>query len=72
MTDTPKTGGTKQSALGRRDMLKVLGLGAGASMASVAPVAAQSSGESNADRTKARYRDSAEVKRFYETARYPK
>lgn len=72
MTDTPKAGENKKSALGRRDMLKVLGLGAGASMASVAPAAAQSSGEANADRTKARYRESADVKRFYETARYPK
>lgn len=62
----------EKSALGRRDMLKVLGLGTGAAVAGVAPASAQGAGESGADRTKARYQESAQVKRFYETARYPK
>ncbi|MGL4322791.1 MAG: formate dehydrogenase [Beijerinckiaceae bacterium] len=61
-----------KAALGRRDVLKVLGLGAGAAVVSVAPAAAQTAGEAGNDRTKARYQDSAHVKRFYETARYPK
>ncbi|MGL4495933.1 MAG: formate dehydrogenase [Beijerinckiaceae bacterium] len=72
MTDNNKSDKTTKTALGRRDMLKALGLGAGAAVATVAPAAAQSSGESGNDRTKARYQDSAQVKRFYETARYPK
>ena len=62
----------EKSALARRDMLKVLGLGTGAAVASVTPAAAQQAGESQNDRTKARYQDSAQVKRFYETARYPR
>lgn len=66
------TGKKEKAALGRRDMLKVLGLGTGAAVAGAMPAAAQGAGESSADRVKARYQDSAQVKRFYETARYPK
>lgn len=62
----------EKSALGRRDMLKVLGLGAGAAAAGTAAVTPAQATESVNDRTKARYQDSAQVKRFYETARYPK
>lgn len=60
-------------SLGRRDFLRALGVGAGAAAASatvaVAPVQADS--ESSADKTKARYRESDDVKAFYRVNRYP-
>ena len=62
------------AGLGRRDLLKVLGIGAGAAAATVVPaavepVAAQGANK-EADRTKARYRETEHVKNFYRTNRY--
>ena len=67
---------TKDGAgLGRRDILKVLGVGAGAAAVTVVPAAAPpaaaaSGADKEADRTKARYRETEHVKTFYRTNRY--
>ena len=59
--------------LGRRDLLKAIGLGAGAAAVPAAAAAQTAAPVENADqRRKARYQESAHVKRFYETNRYPK
>jgi len=61
----------KSGKLGRRDVLKALGLGAGAAAApaAVTPAAAT---ETMDERRKARYQESAHVKKYYDTNRYPK
>ncbi len=61
----------KSGKLGRRDVLKALGLGAGAAAAPVAATTAAAT-ESTSERVKARYKESDHVKKFYETNRYPK
>jgi hypothetical protein len=67
-------GGSQEAGLGRRDLLKVLGVGAGAAAATVVPVAvepaAAQGADKEADRNKARYRESEHVKTFYRTNRY--
>jgi hypothetical protein len=68
---TKTTDKTTSDGLGRRDLLKVLSLGAGAAAvavpASVTPAMAQ---ENDNDKKKARYRESDHVKAFYRTNRY--
>lgn len=72
-TDDQAAGG-QRAGLGRRDLLKVLGIGAGAAAVTVVPVAAPpaaaQSADKEADRTKARYRETEHVKNFYRTNRY--
>ncbi len=66
----------KGDLVGRRDVLRALGAGAGAaavtaSSALVEPAAAQ--GESGAEKRKARYQpNSADVQNYYRVNRYPK
>ena len=74
---TQKTGpgaSLPKAGLGRRDMLKVLGLSAGAAAATVVPVAvepaAAQGADKEADRKKVRYRETEHVKTFYRTNRY--
>jgi hypothetical protein len=58
--------------LGRRDFLRALGAGAGAT-AVTAPLggAAKADTESNDEKRKARYKETDHVKTFYRVNRYP-
>ncbi len=57
--------------LGRRDVLRVLGVGAGVAATSAAPLAtAAQATESDADKKKARYKETDHVKTFYRVNRY--
>jgi hypothetical protein len=58
---------------GRRDFLRTLGLGATAAAATAAPLAtsAHADTESNEEKRKARYRETAHVKAYYRVNRYP-
>jgi hypothetical protein len=63
-----------KTKLGRRDFLRVLGAGAGAAVATAAPLATQAVAdtENNDQKRKARYKaDSAEVQTYYRVNRYP-
>ena len=70
------TKATKEEAsVRRRDVLRTLGLGAGAAVAVTAPLVEQAAadGESNEEKTKARYQaNSADVQNYYRVNRYPK
>jgi hypothetical protein len=57
--------------VGRRDFLRALGAGAGAAAAAPLATPAQADTESNADKRKARYRETDHVKTFYRVNRYP-
>jgi len=61
-----------KAKLGRRDVLRVLGGGAGlaAASASLAP-AARADSESNEEKRKSRYRETEHVKAFYRVNKYP-
>ena len=67
-----------KTALGRRDVLRAIGVGAGVGAglaATAAPLAttAKADTESNDEKRKPRYQaDSAEVQTFYRVNRYPK
>jgi len=71
-----KTDNEKKESLRRRDVLRALGVGAGAAAVATAvplvePVAAQ--GVSDAEKRKARYQpNSADVQNYYRVNRYPK
>jgi len=71
-----KTDNVKKESLRRRDVLRALGIGAGAvavaaSVPLVEPAAAQ--GVSDAEKRKARYQpNSADVQNYYRVNRYPK
>ena len=56
---------------GRRDFLRAIG--AGASVAAIAPLAspAKADSESNEEKRKTRYRETDHVKEFYRVNRYP-
>jgi hypothetical protein len=61
-----------KAKVGRRDFLRVIGVGAGA--AAVAPamtVGAHADSENNDEKRKARYQETAHVKAFYRVNRYP-
>ena len=61
----------KKSGLGRRDLLKVLGAGAGVA-ATAAPLnVARADTENNDEKRKARYKETDAVKTFYRVNRYP-
>ena len=57
---------------GRRELLRILGVGAVAGAAAV-PLAieAEADGVSNDEKRKARYRETEEVKTYYRVNRYP-
>ena len=71
-----KTNKEKKESLRRRDVLRALGIGAGAAAVAasaplVEPAAAQ--GVSDAEKRKARYQpNSADVQNYYRVNRYPK
>ena len=66
MTKEPKR------ALGRREFLRTIGAGATVAAAAT-PLAgeARADTESNDEKRRSRYRESAEVKTFYRVNRYP-
>lgn len=63
-----------EKKVGRRDFLRVLGVGAGVATTVSVPLAqeAAADGESNEEKRKARYQgDSPDVQAFYRVNRYP-
>ena len=70
-----KTDATKQrQSVRRRDVLRALGLGAGAAVAASAPLVEQAAADSetNDEKVKARYQaNSADVQDYYRVNRYP-
>ena len=63
----------KKSKIGRRDVLRALGAGAGVAATAAAPLATQAlaDNESNDEKRKARYKETDHVKTFYRVNRYP-
>jgi hypothetical protein len=61
----------RKATLGRRDLLRALGVGAAAGAAAALATEAVADSESNDEKRKARYRESDEVKTFYRVNRYP-
>ena len=61
----------KKSGIGRRDLLKVLGAGAGTAAAAAPITAAHADTENNDEKRKARYKETDHVKTFYRVNRYP-
>ena len=61
----------KTTTVGRRDFLRVLGVGA--TVAAAAPLAspAKADTENNDEKRKARYKETEHVKTFYRVNRYP-
>jgi hypothetical protein len=59
--------------VGRRDVLRAFGAGAGAAAATAGPLAATSraDSETNEEKRKARYKETEHVKTFYRVNRYP-
>jgi len=59
-------------SLGRRQFVRVLGVGTAAG--AVGPLAARAAAdsESNDEKRKARYKETAEVKTYYRVNRYPR
>jgi hypothetical protein len=63
-----------KTSLGRREVLRVLGVGAGLAATSAAPLAtaAKADTETNDEKRKSRYRETEHVKMYYRVNRYPK
>ena len=62
----------KKSGLGRRDLLKVFGAGAGVAATAVPLNVARADTENNDEKTKARYKETDAVKTFYRVNSYPR
>ena len=61
-----------KSKLGRRDFLRAMGAGAGRAVTAAAPLASEAvASESDADKKKARYKETDNVKTYYRVNRYP-
>lgn len=63
-----------KAAIGRRDVLRALGVGAGAAVTAAAPLAtpAHADSENNDEKKKARYQaNSPSIQTFYRVNRYP-
>jgi hypothetical protein len=64
----------KKTKVGRRDFLGKIGIGAigvGATLATPLIAPAQADSESDADKRKARYKETDHVKAYYRVNRYP-
>ncbi len=64
----------KKSAVGRRDFLRKVGVGAvgaGATLAAPLITPAQADSENNDEKRKARYKETDHVKAYYRVNRYP-
>jgi len=61
-----------KTKLGRRDFLRAMGAGAGIAVTAAAPFASEAAAaESDADKKKARYKETDHVKAYYKVNRYP-
>jgi len=61
-----------KSKLGRRDFLRAMGAGAGLAVTAAAPLATEAAAtESDADKKKARYKETDHVKAYYKVNRFP-
>jgi hypothetical protein len=62
-----------KTKLGRRDVLRALGAGAGLAATAAAPLAteAKADNETNDEKRKARYKETDHVKAFYRVNRFP-
>ena len=61
-----------KSKVGRRDFLRAMGAGAGLAVTAAAPLATEAiAEESDAEKKKARYKETDHVKAFYRVNRYP-
>jgi hypothetical protein len=63
-----------KASLGRREILRALGVGAGLAVTSASPLAtaAKADTETNDEKRKSRYRETEHVKTYYRVNRYPK
>jgi hypothetical protein len=63
----------RKTKVGRRDFLRALGAGAGVAVTAAAPLATQAvaDDEPDAEKRKARYKETDHVKTFYRVNRYP-
>lgn len=63
----------EKSKVGRREFLRTLGAGAGLAATAAVPLASEAAAtESDAEKKKARYRETEHVKTFYLVNGYPK
>jgi hypothetical protein len=62
-----------KAKVGRRDFLRILGSGVGVAAAAgaVATAPAHADSETNAEKVKARYRETDHIRAFYRVNRYP-
>jgi hypothetical protein len=60
-----------KTTVGRRDFLRVLGVGATAAAAAPLAMQAKADTENNDEKRKARYKETEHVKAFYRVNRYP-
>ncbi len=61
-----------KSKLGRRDFLRAVGAGAGLAMTAAGPLVTEAAAaESDAEKKKARYKETDHVKTYYRVNRYP-
>ena len=61
-----------KAKLGRRDFLRAMGAGAGLAVTAAAPLATEAAAtESDADKKKARYKETDHVKAYYRVNRFP-
>jgi hypothetical protein len=58
-------------AVGRRDFLRALGVGAGVAVAAPVATTTLADSESNDEKRKARYKETDHVRAFYAVNRYP-
>ena len=62
----------EKSKLGRRAFLRAMGAGAGLAVTAAAPLASEAAAsESDAEKTKARYKETDHVKTYYKVNRFP-
>ena len=61
-----------KSKLGRRDFLRAMGAGAGLAATAAVPLASEAAAsESDAEKKKARYKETDHVKAYYKVNRFP-
>ncbi len=61
----------RKTTVGRREFLRVLGVGATAAAAAPLATAAKADTETNDEKRKARYKETDHVKTYYRVNRYP-
>lgn len=60
-----------KATVGRREILRTLGIGAGMAAVTAVPLASQAMAQSSDEKKKARYQETDHVKTFYRVNRYP-